>query len=106
MPVETISDRLWRTSNDAHAERVVRLPDGRRARATIRRNFYDHQCTANAAVWTDAGWTQVLARDISELPAAAVSGSHAADTDQDRMAASLNLLIDAAATILDPKDTR
>lgn len=98
-----ISQRHWRTS-DAHAERVVRLPDGRRIRATVRRNFYPHQSHARTDLWTDNGWVLVLTRDIREVPAFEVSSSHAGPRDTDLLDATLDLLIAAAQPILDPKD--
>jgi hypothetical protein len=99
-----VSDRLWHDANSWNAERVVRLSNGTKLRATVRRDFYDRFSVARADAFTQNGWTHVLSRHISEVPAKAVLSGMRQDVHgekiQEAMDATLIGLLDAAAEIV------
>lgn len=63
---QVIQDDLNNRNQSWNLERIT-VTDVGRFRIRIRRNAYDEQSWGIAEVWTDAGWSQVVHRDINEL---------------------------------------
>jgi hypothetical protein len=65
-------ERMWRTSQAWNFERVYKLKTARethKLRTYIKRDSYDHQCSAYVQRWDGAKWQHVCSRSIAELAA-------------------------------------
>lgn len=89
-----ISNRLWHSSNAWNAERVIRLSNGVKLRATVYRDFYDVQCVVKADMFTPSGWALVLTRHISEVPARGVLSGMRQDKYGEKIQEAMDLTLD------------
>jgi hypothetical protein len=79
-------DTTWVYSTGQYwtSETILRHRSGATVRLRVRRDFYPHQSTATAEMWTPTGWTPILSRDpaafswASEAPSPAPGNDSAA----------------------------